>query len=189
MKNLNQPGRAFSLPSILLLVLSACAHQDEAALPGSATVSIMTFNVENLFDNTDDPGKDDRTYFPLAAKQNDEHRAACNAIEVDRWRDQCLNWDWSDELVEKKLGLVAQAILQVDGGRGPDILALQEVENLSILNRLRSEYLQPAGYREPVLIEGTDLRGIDVAFLTRLPIVGHPTLHPMSFSDEFADRA
>ncbi|MGB5247549.1 MAG: endonuclease/exonuclease/phosphatase family protein, partial [Woeseia sp.] len=150
---------------------------------------IMTFNVENLFDNTDDPGKDDRTYFPLAAKQNDEHRAACNQIEVDRWREQCLYWGWSDELVERKLSLIAQAILQVNDGRGPDILALQEVENIDILNRLRTNYLQAAGYREPVLIEGTDLRGIDVAFLTRLPVVGNATLHPMTFSAEFADRA
>lgn len=188
---MNYPGqslRVLTAIPCLLLMLGACATQTGAPSPATAAVSIMTFNVENLFDNVDDPGKDDRTYLPLAAKQNDEHRAACNKIDVARWREQCLDWDWSDELVTRKLALTAQAILQVDGGRGPDILALQEVENIAILNRLRRDYLQAAGYREPILIEGSDLRGIDVAFLTRLPVVGRATLHPLTFPAEFANR-
>ena len=61
----------------------------------------------------------------------------------------------------------------------PDIIALQEVENLAILERLRTDYLDDAGYLPAVLIEGHDLRGIDVAFLTRLPLAGEPTLHPL----------
>ena len=31
----------------------------------SYSVTIMTFNVENLFDNEDDPGKNDETYLAL----------------------------------------------------------------------------------------------------------------------------
>ena len=65
--------------------------------------------------------------------------------------------------IEQKLKSIAAAILQVDGGRGPDILALQEIENAGVLDRLRREYLAAANYRPPVLIEGEDLRGIDVA--------------------------
>ncbi|MBT8095648.1 MAG: endonuclease/exonuclease/phosphatase family protein [Woeseia sp.] len=172
---------------LLLPLVAGCQHAAMHAVPDEA-VSIMTFNVENLFDNVDDPGKDDRTYLPLAAKQNAAHRAACNEIGVDRWREQCLYWDWSDALVERKLALLAQTILQINDGRGPDILALQEVENVSILNRLRHEYLQAAAYREPVLIEGTDLRGIDVAFLTRLAVVGDAKLHPLNFDEQFAER-
>ncbi len=38
-------------------------------------VTIMTFNVENLFDNADDPGKDDKAYLPIEAKQSAEHIA------------------------------------------------------------------------------------------------------------------
>jgi len=162
--------------------------QTADVIPAAPAITVMTFNVENLFDNTDDPGKDDRTYLPAAAKQNAAHRNACNEIPVDRWREQCLYWDWSDELIERKLGLVAGAILQVNDGRGPDIVALQEIENLAILERLRTDYLAAAGYREPVLIEGNDLRGIDVAFLTRLPVVGESRLHPIVFDNNFADR-
>jgi endonuclease/exonuclease/phosphatase family metal-dependent hydrolase len=146
-----------------------------------APVSIMTFNVENLFDNVNDPGKNDVTFLALSEKQSDEHKAVCNEIDVDRWRDQCLNWDWSDAIIEHKLAVVARAILQVDDGRGADIVALQEVENLGILERLRNEHLTAAGYGPAILIEGQDLRGIDVAFLTRLPLAEPPTLHTIDF--------
>ncbi len=66
----------------------------------SHSVTIMTFNVENLFDNEDDAGKTDETYFALSDKQSEEHKATCNEIEVDRWRDQWLYWDWNDEILE-----------------------------------------------------------------------------------------
>jgi endonuclease/exonuclease/phosphatase family metal-dependent hydrolase len=148
----------------------------------------MTFNVENLFDNDDDAGKDDRTYFALEEKQSAEHKAACARIAVERWRDQCLYWDWNDAVIERKLEVVAAAILQVNDGAGADIIALQEVENLSILERLRTEHLSVAGYLPAILIEGHDIRGIDVAFLSKLPLAGAPILHKISFSPQFEDR-
>ncbi len=148
-------------------------------------ITIMTFNVENLFDNVDDPGKDDKTYLPLAAKQSDQHIAECSTIEVDRWRDDCLSLDWSDDVVEYKLGVVAAAIRQIDGG--PDVVALQEVENLAILERLVTEHLGDLGYGAPILIEGQDTRGIDVAFLSKLPLAAEPVLHPLEFED-FPER-
>jgi len=148
----------------------------------SHSVTIMAFNVENLFDNKDDPGKTDETYFALADKQSEEHKATCNEIEVDRWRDQCLNWDWNDEIIEHKLRVVAETILQVDEGRGADIVALQEIENISILERLRTEYLADAGYLPAILIDGHDIRGVDVAFLSRLELANEPILHRPDFS-------
>ncbi len=184
------------LPFVVLVLaaLSACNHTSTggsvvpAPQAGDAALTIMTFNVENLFDNVDEPGKDDRTYLALAAKQNEEHRAACATIEVDRWREQCLEWDWNDDIIAKKLGVVAAAILQVGEGRGADIVALQEVENIAILERLRREYLGAAGYGPGILIEGDDLRGIDVAFLTRLELAEAPTLHRIDFSGADEDR-
>ena len=67
--------------------------------------------------------------------------------------------------------------MQVNDGRGPDIIALQEVENIAIVERLRNEYLGDAHYLPAVLIEGHDLRGIDVAFLSKLELAGEPVLH------------
>jgi len=174
-----------SLPiSVLMLCLGACAESvDEPQV-----VSIMAFNVENLFDNVDDPGRDDRDYLPIERKQNDAHRDACMEVEVESWRNRCLTIDWNDEILRRKLEVVAAAILRVDDGRGPDIVALQEVENIDILERLRTEFLADANYLPGILIEGWDVRGIDVAFLSRLPLDGPPQLHDVVFDPEFDDR-
>lgn len=174
-----------------LIIGTACSDLSTSEVvvsKDSKSISIMTFNVENLFDNIDDPGKDDRTYLSLAAKQSEEHQAACARIDVDRWRDQCLNFDWNDQIVGKKLAAVANTILQIDNGRGPDIVALQEVENIRILERLRTEYLADSGYLPGVLIEGRDQRGIDVAFLSKLKLTSDPTLHNLVFTGEHEDR-
>jgi len=40
-----------------------------------------------------------------------------------------------------------------------------------------------------VLLEGSDVRGVDVAFLTRLPLADTPVLHSLDLPAEFADRA
>ena len=108
---------------------------------------------------------------------------------MPRWRDECLNLDWDDATLHHKLTVVAGTIRQANGGRGADIIALQEVENLAVLERLRREYLGDLGYLPAILVEGADKRGIDVAFLARLPLVGEPVLHPLEFTAEFADRA
>ena len=144
------------------------------------SVSIMTFNVENLFDSTHDEGKNDETYLPIERKTTQRHIDKCKKIEVKRWRDQCLFWDWDDDVVNQKLKVVADAIKQVDGGNGPDIIVFQEVENKGILERLRSEQLSSLGYKPAVLLEGKDIRGIDVAFLSKLP-VHNPRLHEIEF--------
>ena len=154
----------------------------------SQRVSIMAFNVENLFDTTDDAGKNDATYLPATTKTDPAHIAACNLIEVDRWREDCLYLDWSEDALAFKLEQLGKTILAYNNGLGPDIIALQEVENIDILDRLRRDYLVPAGYLEPILIEGIDDRGIDVAFLSRLPLVGEPVLHPLDMS-AFPDGA
>ncbi len=176
---------------ITALLLASCGQQEHAAttaFAGAQSVTIMTFNVENLFDNVDDAGKDDKAYLAIGDKQSADHKAACAEVSVPRWRDQCLNWDWSDAIVEKKLAAIANAILQVDDGRGPDILALQEVENMNILRRLRDEYLTGAGYRSIILLEGQDVRGIDVAFLSRFDTAAPPQLHAISFAKDFPER-
>jgi endonuclease/exonuclease/phosphatase family metal-dependent hydrolase len=158
--------------------------------PEDATtrVTVMSMNAENLFDNVDDPDKDDKAYLPLTAKQDVAHIQACNEIPVERWRNECLYLDWSEDAIQYKLRALADAIRQVNDGRGPDIIAFQEIENVTILERLRTEYLEDLGYQPAVLLEGTDARGIDSAFLSRLPLAKEPVLHPFDVPD-FPERA
>ena len=73
-------------------------------------ISIMTFNVENLFDNMDDAGKKDETYLPKEMKTNQLHIEKCHQVKVRRWREECLFWDWSDDVVQQKLKVVAQPL-------------------------------------------------------------------------------
>ena len=58
------------------------------AVPAASSFSIMTYNVENLFDTLDDEGKDDKAYLPLAQKQSEEHVKACNKVKVKKWRNE-----------------------------------------------------------------------------------------------------
>ena len=179
-----------ALPTVILVASCASVVERstvENVTAGPLSVTLMTFNVQNLFDNSDDPGKDDKAYLPIGAKQNDVHVAECNEIKVASWRDECLNLDWSDEAIDHKLTVLADTIRQVNGGLGADIIALQEVENAAILNRLRTEYLADLAYEPAILVEGSDLRGIDVAFLSRVPLARPPTLHPLRLTD-FPDR-
>ena len=53
---------------------------------------------------------------------------------------------------------------------------------------LDPEYLDGLGYEPAVLVEGTDARGIDVAFLSKFPLAGEPVLHPFEVP-EFPERA
>ena len=177
---------------LLVLLVAACQasacsrpspNPDEARAHEPETVTIMSFNVQNLFDNVDDPGKSDETFLPLSAKQTDAHKAECAKIAVKSWRDECLYLDWSDAAIDHKLTVLAETIQQIDDGRGPDIIAFEEVENAAILDRLSLDYLPDSDYGPSILIEGDDARGIDVGFLSRLPLTEAPILHPILFPD------
>jgi len=172
----------FEAPGAILLRVDLNEYQAP-----EQSVSVMTFNVENLFDNHDDSGKNDETYLPIQAKQAAAHTAICNEIQVERWRDQCLHFDWNNAVIDHKLSVLAETIKQVNDGHGADIIALQEVENVAILERLRTEHLADSGYLPAILIEGQDIRGIDVAFLSRLPLAGPAKLHPLILED-YPDR-
>lgn len=173
----------------LALWMGGCAtRQIEPINPlsGSAPagrISIMSYNVENLFDATHDVGKKDFQYLPLAEKaKNPEAKAYC-AEQRGFYLKECKEMDWTESAIHKKLAAVADGILQVHG-KGPDVLVLLEVENINILNRLNREALQAAGYQTAVLIEGSDVRGVDVGFLSRLPLADAPKLHKIEFTPE-----
>lgn len=51
-----------------------------------------------------------------------------------------------------------------------DVIALEEVENRDYLQRFVDVFLPELGYKEVVLFEGNDGRGIDVALISRVPI-------------------
>ena len=145
--------------------------------------SIMTFNAQNLFDTLDDEGKDDKAYLPLELKQNEEHQRSCSNINVKAWRNECFFLDWNKETKDAKLKILANNIITYNKG-GADIIALQEIENMNILGQLFN-LLKPYGYIDYQLLDSTDKRGVDTAFISRYKL-SNPSLHYVSFSPKFA---
>lgn len=146
-----------------------------------ASVSLMTYNVENLFDTYDDPGKSDETFLPLVKKSGIEHQKKCARIHRTKWREHCLHFDWSEKVLEVKLRRIGEVIQSYQTGKGPDVLVLQEVENQNVLSMLFKKHLEPIGFRKQVLLEGKDIRGIDVAVVSKLQLLSEPILHTIPF--------
>ncbi len=148
-------------------------------------ISLMTYNVENLFDNKDDLGKDDKAFLPATLKRSSYHKGHCKKIEVKKWRDECLYLDWNEEAKTKKILNIAKVVSSF-GSNGADIIAFQEIENINVLRDLFRE-LEPLGYVDFVLLEGKDYRGIDSAIISKFPIK-KSKLHFIKFSPGFPTR-
>jgi endonuclease/exonuclease/phosphatase family metal-dependent hydrolase len=129
-------------------------------------LEIGSYNVENLFDATHDNGKNDFVYLPM----NDidyirNFQKVCSQPDSDltsRERRFCNSpspFDWREDKVALKISQVAQVFRQ--RGAIPDILAVIEVENESVLALLA----KALGYEFYVITDGPDKRGIDVAVL------------------------
>ena len=117
-------------------------------MPAKKAVRLATFNCENLF-----------ARFKFKANVNAKD-AVQNGWNVDVTKFDIFN------PTEKKL--TGAAIKAIDA----DVIALQEVENLDALKRFRSIYLGGAKkYPYAIAVDGNDPRLIDVAVLSKYPLV------------------
>jgi hypothetical protein len=114
---------------------------------GAGGYLFCTWNVENLFDDEDDPS---------------------NADEVEDWFGR------NPLAVREKVGLLAQALRAQNGGLGPDILVVVEVENRRAAELLRAALNDglPPDRRYAALVHRDNRTGrrIEPAVLTRLPV-------------------
>lgn len=144
------------------------------------TISIMTYNAENLFDTKHDEGKSDWKWLPSSFKKTDpEARAYCES--QGNFAQYCFDYNWDERALNAKIQNLAKAIRAYNGFKGPDIVVLQEVENLTVLEQLVERGLPRDNYRYVTLIEGPDRRGIDVGVISRFPIV-RSKLHEVSLA-------
>jgi len=148
----------------------------------SENLTVMSINAQNLFDTMDDPGKDDKAFLPIEMKQSKEHKNSCNSITVNRWRMECFFQDWDEETKNAKLNNLLQVIVSYDNN-GADVIGLQEIENMNVLEQLFN-LLEPYGYKDFHLLESTDKRGVDTAFISKYKIT-NPKLHYVNFSPNF----
>jgi endonuclease/exonuclease/phosphatase family metal-dependent hydrolase len=136
----------------------AAVHDREPNREGDAMqVRIGTFNLENLFNRYAllDESWENRDY---------ERVVAAYDIASIASRDGDLV---SYELTQLQRNNTALAIELAQ----PDILAVQEVENLVALRNFNDKYLDDA-FDRLVLVDGNDPRGIDVGLLVRAGFKG-----------------
>lgn len=100
------------------------------------TVFVAFWNLQNLFDTTDDPSIDDEEFLPGS------------------------ELEWTEERLDKKMYNLARTIRMMNGNRGPDILGVCESENETVLVEMLDRYLSDLSY-EVAYIESPDNRGID----------------------------
>jgi endonuclease/exonuclease/phosphatase family metal-dependent hydrolase len=152
---------------ILLILLNACATKQDQPLN---YLSILTFNVENLFDTVHDSGMFDYTYLPMKLKQGPMKKtvaAYCASIDRADWKQDCRELDWDLKKFNDKILRVAQVISESTTGC-PDVVVLQEIENKYVLQKL-SESLT-CSYPFSKLSGLGDARGMRVAVLSKLEI-------------------
>ncbi|RPI71443.1 MAG: endonuclease, partial [Ignavibacteriales bacterium] len=123
---------------ILLFVLVLMLLSGSETLPqnNSDTISIAFWNLENLFDISDDPDKDDDEFLPSGSKE------------------------WTAERLDKKLYNLSRVIRSMNNDRGPDILGVCEVEHQHLLDTLVTKFFNDKNYKTSYL-ESPDNRGID----------------------------
>jgi endonuclease/exonuclease/phosphatase family metal-dependent hydrolase len=105
-------------------------------------ITIMSYNVQNLFDDVS------------------------NGTEY--WDYDPGNGKWTADHFYAKMLALAE-VIESAAPRVPDILALQEVENVNTLETLQEEVLKNAGYRYSALVE-TPGAAVNTAVLSTFPI-------------------
>ncbi|WP_372774160.1 endonuclease/exonuclease/phosphatase family protein [Mangrovibacterium sp.] len=123
---------------LTFLFLVSCQSRNEFR-----QVTIVSYNVENLFDTEDDPHVNDNEFLPTSEKK------------------------WTGDRYEKKLNDIARVLTDISPDDLPGIIGLAEIENRRVLEDLvRIKRMSPGNY-QIVHHDSPDHRGIDVALLYR----------------------
>ena len=103
--------------------------------------TIVSYNVENLFDTIPSTRWDDREYLPTARK------------------------GWTAERMKRKCHQLAEVISHATAWDIPALIALQEVESVEALEQLAHHTLLRGGNYKTICATGSDHRGSHVALL------------------------
>jgi len=126
---------------------------------GNFTVAF--YNVENLYDITDDPEISDEEFTP-----NGENK-------------------WTQERYEKKLADLAKVLSSIDKENLPGLIGLCEVENKAVVEALIQQNDLKAGNYQIIHENSPDGRGIDVALIYRSEFFVYETHKsiPLTFTE------
>ena len=130
---------------ILFIVLILCniSATAQEKLTSDKSFTVMSYNVENLFDTINDPDKDDEDFLPAGKQQ------------------------WTAEHYTKKLEQLSKVIAAPNAKNLPVIIGLYEIENKAVVEALASTARLKKGKYGVVHYESPDKRSIDVAMMYR----------------------
>ena len=139
------PGQIvfFFTLSIFLLYFISCTR---CVLPGtdgfSDSIVLMSYNVQNIFDDTD------------------------NGTEYPEFDPSVSEWGTSQ--YNTRLFNLSEIIRRSVSG-GPDLIALQEIENKRVAEDLVEDYLKGMGYNY-IIVTDTENSAIQLGFISRLEL-------------------
>lgn len=143
---------------ILITVISFAQDDYQQIFVGS-------WNLENLFDNIDDPEKNDEEWLITGRKE------------------------WTDDKINHKIKNLSKIIRYMNDLEGPDLLGVQEVEHRHLLDTLISRHFCDKNYK--VAYEETlDKRGIDCGLIYNSDIfeLEKTIPHEVNLSDGYPTR-
>ena len=159
--------------SVRIIVLSLCllltisnAHCQDHTATTTRPFTFVELNCENLFDNSHDTLKQDTEWLDDSPRH------------------------WTYKRYRQKLNNIGKEIIACgesgDGWRLPDIVALCEVENDSVMRDLTKRSLLRNSRYEYVMTESPDVRGIDVALMfspSSFHIISHRSIRVTTLKD------
>ncbi len=125
----------------LFLILFFLFFSSKAQTGSSGEASLLFYNVENLFDTKDDSLTEDDDFTP----KGEMH--------------------WTEKRLKTKLTNLSKVILNASGWNMPDLVALAEIENRQVVERLIHETPLNKFPYSIIHKESPDHRGLDVVLL------------------------
>jgi endonuclease/exonuclease/phosphatase family metal-dependent hydrolase len=124
------------------LLISVSLYLLSQEIPSAKnSLTVVFYNVENLFDTFNDPNKNDEEFLPESPKQ------------------------WNEEKYKKKITDLAKVISVINEKELPSLIGLAEVENQKVLEDLVATPKLKRGKYGIIHYDSKDERGIDVALL------------------------
>lgn len=130
------------LTRICALLLGILLHIAPQSADGQGKrLFVAHYNVENLFDTINDPKIQDEEFLPESESK------------------------WTSERYAYKLAQLSKVIESMNGGMGPHVLGLCEVENAGVVADLAKKASNKSRKYNYIHFDSPDGRGIDVALL------------------------
>lgn len=153
------------LPVIALLFVTYTVTAQPQKWKNKKYFTVMSYNVENLFDTLDTESKNDSDFLPGSEKE------------------------WGTKRYFNKIDKLAQVIASVNKNEMPEIIGLVEVETRTAVTDLAAAAsIKKAGYKV-VHYDGPDPRGIDCALLYRPDAFTVINSYPVQVAFAFAGNA